>query len=77
MNHTLLAYSTLQDRKTTIDYVPSRTLKPMSFLSASLSPHLLPLKTSVRSGSQKFTITVPVYLVSSLARKPILEKIRV
>ena len=69
MNRTLLVCSTLRDKKIMIDYVHSRTLKPMSSLSASLSHHLLRSRTSVRSGFQKFTITVPVCLVSSLARK--------
>ena len=71
MNHTLLACSTLPDKKIMIDYVHSRTLKPMSSLSASQSHHLLHSRTSVRSGFQRFTITVPVYLASSSARKPI------
>jgi hypothetical protein len=69
MNHTLLACSTLLDKKIMIDYVPSRTLKPMSSLCASPSHHLLRSRTSVKSGFRKFIITVPVYLVSSLARK--------
>jgi hypothetical protein len=71
MNHTLLVCSTLQDKKIMIGYVHFRTLRPMSSLSASLSHHLLRSRTFVRSGFQKYTITVLVYLVSSWARKPI------
>jgi hypothetical protein len=71
MNRTLLACLTRQDKKITIDYVRSHILKPMSFLSAFPSHHLLRSKMSARSGSRRFIIIAQVYLVSSLARKPI------
>jgi len=71
MNHTPLACLTLRDKKIMIDYVHSRILKPMSSSCASPSHHLLRSRTSAKSGFRKFITTVPVYLVSSLARKPI------
>ena len=56
MSHTLLAYSILLAKKTTIVSVLCLTLKPMYFSSASVSHPQLRLKTSVRNGFPKCAI---------------------
>ena len=76
MNLTPLASSILLGKRITIAFVLFRILRPTSFWSASALHHPRHSRTCARNGFPRFTITVPVFLASLSARRPIFATTR-